>query len=53
MRWITSISLWLLKKRKRWHFIDVKYYKKGTDKNSDERIEQGLWESLPPLIMKG
>ena len=25
-RWITSISSWLLKKCKRWHFIDVKYY---------------------------
>jgi len=23
------------------------------DKNGDERIEQGLWESLPPPIMKG
>jgi hypothetical protein len=27
--------------------------KKGADKNGDGRIEQGLWESPPPPIMKG
>ena len=28
-------------------------YKKNGDKNGDGRIEQGLWEFLPPPIMKG
>ena len=33
--------------------MDNEYYIKNVDKYGDERIEQGLWESLPPPIMKG
>jgi len=36
-----------------WRFVDVKYYIKNVVKNGDGRIEQGLWKSLPPPIIKG
>ena len=53
MRWITSISSWLLKKFKRIGVLLMLNIIKNVDKNGDGRIEQGLWESPPPPIMKG